>query len=79
MDSDSNWLTKFGYIDDSDYDLWVTSMYFTVTTITTVGYGDISAQNASERIFGSILKIAGVLIFSVTSGALTSIITNLDA
>jgi hypothetical protein len=28
---------------------------------------------------GSILKIIGVLAFSMTSGALTSIITNLDA
>jgi hypothetical protein len=59
--------------------LWSAAIYFTVTTITTVGYGDLYAQNNTERIMGALLKIIGVLAFSMTSGALTSIITNLDA
>jgi hypothetical protein len=38
-----NWI-RDQQLDDSDnWDLYIASYYFTVTTITTVGYGDITA------------------------------------
>ena len=37
----------FGELDTADR--YLVSLYFTITTITTVGYGDISATNATER------------------------------
>ena len=40
---DENWITSKGYNDYSNSDLYLASIYFTVTTIVTVGYGDISA------------------------------------
>ena len=50
-------------------------MYFTVTTITTVGYGDISGnQTQSEKIFCIFIMVAGVIAFSFASGSLASII-----
>jgi len=41
--SKDNWIFTGGYIDLDDTSLYVTSFYFTTTTILTVGYGDISA------------------------------------
>ena len=41
--------------DNSTSELYSVSMYFCITTITTVGYGDISGNNAYERVFCSIL------------------------
>ena len=73
------------WINDEDvkylggFDLYVASFYFTVTTITTVGYGDIHAYSKLEFIIGIILKIFGVIGFSFASGALSAIIQNLDA
>jgi hypothetical protein len=54
-------------------------MYWAVTTITTVGYGDISGTNNLERIFCCIMMITGVILFSFASGALASIIQNFDS
>ena len=37
-----------GFQDLGDYELYVTAFYFTVTTIVTVGFGDIHAYNDGE-------------------------------
>jgi glutamate mutase epsilon subunit len=62
-----------------NHQIYLTSFYFTVTTITTVGYGDISGHTDSERIFCIIIMVAGVISFSLASGTLTSIIKNYDS
>jgi hypothetical protein len=62
----------------ADLDLYVTSFYFTTTTILTVGYGDILAVNMSEKILCIILMIIGVISFSFATGSLSSIIANYD-
>lgn len=60
---------------DSPY---LTAFYFTVTTITTVGYGDISGGTETEKVFCIFIQVIGVIGFSVASGALASIITSYD-
>lgn len=57
----------------------MTAFYFTVTTITTVGYGDISGNNTTERIICALMMVMGVIFFSINSGNITSIITNQEA
>jgi len=58
--------------------LYVTAVYYTVTTISTVGYGDISGTNNLEKIICCFLMVMGVFFFSFSSGSLTSIISNYD-
>jgi hypothetical protein len=43
-----NWITAAGLKNATNNDLYLTSFYFTITTITTVGYGDHSASTAGE-------------------------------
>jgi hypothetical protein len=43
----------------------IKAMYFMLTTLSTVGYGDMSPQSINERIFGSMLMIVGVTIFTI--------------
>ena len=62
----------------SNGDLYVASIYYTVTTITTVGYGDLSAQNTLERIFSVFTMITGVIAFSYATGSLASLIFDND-
>jgi hypothetical protein len=38
----STWIARKGYLDLSNQDLYIAAVYFTVTTITTVGFGDIA-------------------------------------
>ena len=59
--------------------MYTVGIYWTITTITTVGYGDISATNTTERIVASIIMVIGVIAFSFSTGALSSIIANADS
>ena len=66
-------------MDMSDWELYVTSFYFTVTTILTVGYGDILAISVAEKLMCIMLMIIGVVSFSFATGSLSSIISNYDS
>ena len=76
--SKENWIYIKDFGDMDNYDLYVTSFYFSVTTIVTVGYGDITAISSTEKIVAVFLMIIGVIAFSFATGALSSIIANID-
>jgi len=73
------------WLDSNDIDtmsggeLYLTSFYFTTTTITTVGYGDYSGNTTAEKIFCIFIMIIGVISFSLASAALVSLFSNLDS
>lgn len=60
------------------FSLYATSFYYTMQTITTVGYGDIGITTSTERAFCIVIQLIGVVAFSFTSGSLTNIIANYD-
>lgn len=45
---------------------WIQSFYFSVVTITTVGYGDFTPTNDISRLFTAIYILVGVSIGLVT-------------
>jgi hypothetical protein len=78
-ESKENWIFANEFEDFDDYDLYVSALYFTVTTIVTVGYGDIAAHNSHEKWFCIFLMLIGVMSFSFTTGALSSVIATIDS
>lgn len=44
------------------------SLYFSFTTLSTVGFGDYHPKNNPERIFCAIILLSGVMIFSYIMG-----------
>jgi len=78
-DYKGTWLETF-YSDgsDTDYSIYYISFYWCITTITTVGYGDISGTNNPERMFCCFVMVVGVIMFSLANGALASIISQED-
>jgi hypothetical protein len=79
---DDNFLTIFDMDQENPEEfksvgeVYMMSFYFTVTTITTVGYGDMSASTFQEQIICSFIMLIGVIAFSMASGALTNYISD---
>ena len=73
------WVVRYGYQDASDIRLYIAALYFTFTTITTVGFGDISGGTGDEQIVCIIVMLIGVISFSFATGTLSSILSNIDS
>jgi len=84
---DPNWLeqvydsfnhkeTKHG---DRVASIYLSSFYFCMTTMTSVGYGDITAQTDSERMFAILLEGVGCVTYALIVATLTSVIMSKDA
>lgn len=59
-------------------ELYLTSFYFTITTLTTVGYGDISGSSPVEKVFCICLMLAGTCVYAAASGATAAALVDLD-
>ena len=76
--SSINWITVGGFDDYDDTSLYVVSLYWTVTTVTTVGYGDIVPVSWSEKFFACIFMTIGILFYSYTISSLTNLMSSVD-
>lgn len=74
-----SWRYGEPYVEYESFDLYITSVYYVVTTMSTVGYGDISGGTTLERIYCIMLMLIGVVAFNLISGALGALITNYDS
>lgn len=74
-----SWLTVYG-LESSSWDhQYLNSLYWSLVTMVTVGYGDITPQNNLEKIFCIIAMLVGFTIFGFTLGNLGDIIHKMNA
>ena len=59
-----NWIVATNNQDKDFLNLYLISFYFLITTITSVGYGDITCVSLGETIFQIILLTIGVIAYS---------------
>ena len=59
-----SWITKFGFEESSFGELYFIGLYYLITTVTTVGYGDLTCTTPREKIFGMIVEIIGIVAYS---------------
>ena len=75
-EDDVSWID--GFDEGNTGEIYITSLYYTVTTMTTVGYGDINGANTVERAVSIMIMLIGVIAFSFATGSLSSILSNYD-
>ncbi|XP_024084658.1 potassium voltage-gated channel subfamily H member 8 isoform X2 [Cimex lectularius] len=56
---------------------YVTALYFTCSSLTSVGFGNVSANTSYEKIFSIITMLIGALMHAVVFGNVTAIIQRL--
>ena len=77
--SPDTWVVRFEYRDDPDDTVYLAALYWTFTTMSTVGYGDITARTGLEQTLSIILMLFGVVFFSFIIGSISSIFNRIDS
>ena len=73
------WIARKSYYDETNINLYLSAVYFCITTITTVGFGDITPETSLEKSYIAIIMMLGVVGFSFATSTMTSLMTSLDS
>lgn len=63
-DQIEDFLSGFDLLEASSVEKWIVSGYFINTIFSTVGFGDIKAENTSEMLFIIVAEWTGALVFA---------------
>ena len=76
-DYKGTWLAKeqkeYGKNELGQYCL---AIYWSIQTITTVGFGDLTGVNNYERLFSALIMLVGVILFNVSQGYIGSLMAS---
>jgi hypothetical protein len=64
------------YVKLPGWDKMIRVVYFAITTLSTIGFGDFSPVNTKERMIGGFILVIGVSIFSFIMGQFIEILIN---
>jgi len=67
-----------GFQVESRTSQYIASLYWTIATMTAVGYGDVSATNDAERLFSILTQVAGAAVFGFVVGNITHVVESID-
>eukprot|EP00934_Nitzschia_sp_Nitz4_P001207 Nitzschia sp. Nitz4//scaffold81_size91200//66688//69220//NITZ4_004996-RA/size91200-processed-gene-0.131-mRNA-1//-1//CDS//3329558740//1207//frame0 len=77
FDPDNTWLG--GSLEGlSGAERYITSLYWSVVTFTTVGYGDFSPVNEAEQIWGMVFMLMNMVVGAWMVGSITLLIVKQD-
>ncbi|KAL4501826.1 hypothetical protein ABPG73_019963 [Tetrahymena malaccensis] len=80
FDDEHNWVEASTVVTRSDswLKLYIFSLYFSVTTMTTVGFGDITPKNGHEAVIVIISMIIACGVFAYTFNLIGSIVSEMN-
>ena len=79
MHANRGWAVHFEIHEESLFQKYTKSMYWTIATMMAVGYGDVYATNNNERFYSIVAQIAGAFCFGLIIGTVGAVMENADA
>jgi hypothetical protein len=74
-----SWVVAAGITDLDPVSQYIRSLYWTITTMTTVGYGDISPGRTVEYLLAIVIMLMGASLYAFIIGGVASLLSNLQA
>lgn len=71
---DYTFYNEYGMYDLSESENLIRVVYFAITTLTTIGFGDFNPKSEVERIATTLILLAGVCCFSYIMGQFMEIV-----
>jgi len=75
---DSNWLSSYQNVGGNLWPEYMAAIYWAMTTLTTVGYGDITPSSDAERAYSTVMMIIGGSFYGYVVGAISSVVSGMD-
>jgi hypothetical protein len=72
----NGWIHHYGYNSTSISAQYIASIYWAVSTLTTVGYGDITGQTPQEQLYSMLITLVGATCFAFIIGSLTAVVSS---
>lgn len=72
------WVVRYNLAESSTGKQYLSAIYFSITTLVTVGYGDVLPVTSTEQIVVILWMIIGVGFYSFTVGSLSSFLSSID-
>ena len=77
--TDGGWVCREGMIEGhGNGERYIASLYWAFSTLTTVGYGDISAVTVGEQLYSMLMMLLGVSWYAYVVGSMSTIMTSFD-
>ena len=76
--SPDTWIVRFNLVDSSTFDIYLACFYWALTTLSTIGYGDITPRTTGEIILAMFWMIVAIYFLSFAISSLSSMISQND-
>ena len=76
---EGGWMFRYQYHEKPVANRYVASMYWAFSTLTTVGYGDVSARTPQEQAFSMMMMLTGVSWYAIVVSSMSSIMSTFDS